>query len=250
MSSTQQYDEIGEAFEGFKALPLVQYGEVPSFLGMVGDVRGKSVLDLASGTGFYSREFKRRGATDVLGIDISGEMVAVAQALEEGDPLGVRYEVGDASELRDLGRQYDVVAAVQLLNYAEDIAAMERMCRNVHRSLVPGGEFFVFCQNPDYLFDGPPLDKYGFRTELTGEEAEGGPRVRTTALLEAPVGPISFVATCPRREVYEKCLEAAGFSDVTWVPLEVSDAGVREHGAEYWADALANPPLEMLRCRA
>lgn len=41
--SVQQYDEIGEAFEGFKSLPLMRYGEVPSFLGMVGDVSGRSV---------------------------------------------------------------------------------------------------------------------------------------------------------------------------------------------------------------
>jgi SAM-dependent methyltransferase len=245
--SVQQYDEIGEAFEGFKALPLVQYGEVPSFLAMVGDVRGKSVLDLASGTGFYSREFKRRGAAEVLGVDISGEMVAVAQQLEERDPLGVRYEVGDVAELRPLGQRFDVAVAVQLLNYAEDIAAMERMCRSVHQSLAPGAELFLFNQSPDYDFDGPSLAKYGFVTELTGEEAESGPRVRTTALLDPPV---TIFSTFPNREVYEKCLRAAGFSELTWVPLEVSDAGVRAFGADFWADALSNPPLEMLRCRA
>ncbi len=60
----QQYDEIGEAFEGFKSLPLAHYAEVP---------------------GFYSREFRRRGAAEVLGIDISGEMVAAARRLEERD---------------------------------------------------------------------------------------------------------------------------------------------------------------------
>lgn len=245
--SVQQYDEIGEAFEGFKALPLAQYGEVPSFLAMVGDVRGKSVLDLASGTGFYSREFKRRGAAEVLGIDISGEMVAVSQQFEERDPLGVRYEVGDVSQLPPLSRRFDVATAVQLLNYAEDVGAMERMCRNVHQSLVPGAEFFVLAQTPDYRFDGPPLDQYGFRCESTGEEAETGPRVRVTALLDPP---ISFVTTCPRREVYEECLRAAGFGEVTWVPLEVSEAGMRTFGADFWADFLANPPLEMLRCRA
>ncbi|MFH8347557.1 class I SAM-dependent methyltransferase [Streptomyces sp. NPDC018045] len=245
--SVQQYDEIGEAFEGFKSLPLAHYAEVPGFLAMVGDVRGKSVLDLASGTGFYSREFKRRGATEVLGIDISGEMVAAARKLEARDPLGVRYEVGDVAELRPLGRRFDVATAVQLLGYAEDIAAMERMCRTVHRNLAPGAEFFLLMQTPDYRFDGPTPRRYGFLSELTGEETETGPRVRITALLDPP---ISFVATCPRRAVYEECLRAAGFHAVTWVPLEVSDAGMREFGADFWTDFLANPPLEMLRCRA
>ncbi|QEU96703.1 class I SAM-dependent methyltransferase [Streptomyces kanamyceticus] len=244
--SAQQYDEIGEAYEGFKALPLEQYSVVPGFLALVGDVRGKSVLDLACGTGFYSREFKRRGAGELLGIDISGEMVAVAQALEERDPLGVRYEVGDASELRDFEQRFDIGLAVQLLNYAEDIATTERMCRNVHRSLAPGGEFFLLNQSPDFDFEGPTPEKYGFRSVLTGEEVETGPKVRTTALLDPPV---SFVANLPRREVYEKCLRAAGFSELTWVPLTVSEAGVREFGADHWADFRANPPLEMLRCR-
>lgn len=245
--SVQSYDEIGEAFEGFKALPLARYGEVPSFLAMVGDVRGKSVLDLASGTGFYSREVKRRGAGEVFGVDISGEMVAAARAFEDSDPLGVRYEVGDVAELRPLEQPFDIALGVQLLNYAPDIAAMERMCRNVHRSLKPGGDFFVLAQTPEFRFDGPSLAKYGFLCEATGEEIETGPRVRITALLDPP---ISFIGACPRREVYEGCLRAAGFGEVTWVPLQVSEAGLRAFGAEFWADLLANPPLALLRCRA
>jgi toxoflavin synthase len=246
--SVQQYDEIGEAFEGFKSLPLIRYGEVPSFLDLVGDVSGRSVLDLACGTGFYSREFKRRGATEVFGVDISVEMIAAAKQIERRDPLDVRYEVGDVAELRLLDRPFDIALGVQCLNYAEDISALERMCRNIHRSLVPGGEFFVLAQKPDYRFDCPSLDKYGFRCEPTGEEAEAGPRARVTALLDPQ--PISITATVPRREVYEESLRAAGFQELEWVPLQVSEAGIREFGKDFWADLLAHPPLEMLRCRS
>ncbi|MFF1506343.1 class I SAM-dependent methyltransferase [Streptomyces sp. NPDC058326] len=243
----QQYDEIGEAYEGFKSLPLEQYAVVPSFLAMVGDVRGRSILDLASGTGFYSREFKRRGATDVVGVDISGEMISVAQQLEAKDPLGVRYEVGDVAELRSFDEPFDIALAVQLFGYAGELATAERMCRAIHRSLKPGGDLYVLNQSPDFRFDGPPPDKYGFRSELTGGESETGPQVRITALLDPPV---TFVADRPRREVYETSLRAAGFSELTWVPLTVSEAGVREFGADHWADFHANPPLEMLHCRA
>ncbi|MGW6985669.1 class I SAM-dependent methyltransferase [Streptomyces sp. NPDC054932] len=246
--SVQQYDEIGEAFEGFKSLPLMRYGEAPSFLGLVGDVSGKSVLDLACGTGFYSREFRRRGAADVFGVDISVEMIAAAREIEQRDPLGVDYEVGDVGGLRPLGRRFDIAVGVQCLNYAADIAEMERMCRNIHRSLVPGGEFFVLAQKPDYRFDCRSLDKYGFLCEPTGEEIETGPRVRVTALLDPQ--PISIDVAAPRREVYEESLRAAGFSAVEWVPLQVSEAGIQEFGKEFWADLLEKPPLEMLRCRA
>ncbi|MFC9387170.1 class I SAM-dependent methyltransferase [Streptomyces venezuelae] len=246
--SVQQYDGIGEAFEGFKALPLTQYGEVPSFLGLVGDVRGASVLDLACGTGFYSREFKRRGASDVLGVDISGEMVAAARDIERRDPLGVRYDVGDVAELALLDRRFDIALAVQCLNYARDIAEMERMCRNIHRNLVPGGQFFLLAQKPDYAFDCASLETYGFRCEPLPGDVETGTRVRITALVEPE--PITIVSAAPRREVYEDCLRAAGFGDIEWVPLRVSEAGLREFGEDFWADLVAHPPLEMLRCRA
>ncbi|MEY9849566.1 class I SAM-dependent methyltransferase [Streptacidiphilus sp. MAP5-3] len=244
--SSQLYDGIGEAFEGFKTLPLTRYGEVPGFLALVGDVTGRSILDLASGTGFYSREFKRRGASRVLGVDISGEMVSAARKFEESEPLGVQYEVGDVGELRAFEKPFDIAVAVQLFNYAEDVATIERMCRNIRRSLVDGAEFFIFTQAPDYRF-GSSLAKYGFLCERDGEESEIGPRVKITALLDPP---ISFLANPPSREVFETCLQAAGFSNLTWVPLEITAAGVREFGEEFWEEYTANPPLTMLRCRA
>jgi SAM-dependent methyltransferase len=244
--SVQQYDEIGETYEGFKSLPMARYAESASFLAMLGDVRGRSVLDLACGTGFYSRGIKRLGAADVLGVDISTEMVAAARAIEERAPLGVRYTVADVTELPVPERPFDVASAVYLLNYAEDAAAMEHMCRSVHRNLRPGARFCVLTQAPGYDFDGPSMAKYGFTYEPVGE-GPTGPRVRITALLDPPV---EFVTSYPRREAYELSLHRAGFHDVTWVPLHVPEDGLRALGADYWADFLANPPLTMLHCRA
>lgn len=85
----------------------------------------RSVVDLACGTGFYSRLFKRRGATEVCGIDVSGEMVDVARRIEGADPLG--------------GRRYDIATAVNLLNYSETVDAMTAMCRTIHAAVRPGG---------------------------------------------------------------------------------------------------------------
>ncbi|MFH7597915.1 class I SAM-dependent methyltransferase [Streptomyces racemochromogenes] len=245
--SGQLYDGIGEAFEGFKTLPLVRYGEVPSFLALVGDVRGKAVLDIACGTGFYSRELKRRGASRVFGFDISGAMVDAARAIEDAEPLGIAYEVGDTATLREFDRPFDVAVAVQAFNYAADVAEIERMMRNIRRSVVPGGAFHLFVMSPAFDFDGPSLDKYGFLCEATGKDNGIGRGIRLTALLDPPV---SFEAVVPSRETYERTLEAAGFTGVEWVPLTVSEAGVEKFGREFWADHDANPPLTMIRCTA
>lgn len=245
--SVQQYDGIGESYEGFKGLPMARYPEQHSVLRMLEDrVRGKSVLDLACGTGFYTRHIARLGAAQVCGVDVSAEMVAAARAIEERSPLGVRYAVHDVAELPPPERLYDLATAVYLLNYADDVAAMERMCRSVHRCLAPGATFCILTQAPGFRFDGPSTDKYGFRYEPVGE-AEVGPRVRITALLDPPV---TFLTNYPRREVYATALHAAGFGDLVWVPLEVPEEGMDKMGADYWSDFLANPPLETLYCRA
>ncbi|MCX5192337.1 class I SAM-dependent methyltransferase [Streptomyces sp. NBC_00249] len=245
--SGQLYDGIGEAFEGFKTLPIIRYAEVPGFLALVGDVTGKSVLDIACGTGFYSRELKRRGASRVFGFDISGAMVDAADALEKAEPLGIEYEVGDTATLKVFDQPFDVAVAVQAFNYASDVAEIERMMRNIRRSLVAGGAFFLFVQSPAFDFGGPSLEKYGFLCESTGKDNEIGRGIRLTALLDPPV---SFEATTPSKETYEQTLTAAGFTGIEWVPLDVSDAGVEKFGEEYWADYAANRPLTMIRCTA
>ncbi|MEV7416198.1 methyltransferase domain-containing protein [Streptomyces sp. NPDC089919] len=245
--SGQLYDGIGEAFEGFKTLPIIRYAEVPGFLALVGDVTGKSVLDIACGTGFYSRELKRRGASRVFGFDISGAMVDAAKALELAEPLGIEYEVASTTTLRTFEEPFDVAVAVQAFNYAADVAEIEQMMRNIRRSLVPGGAFYLFVQNPAYDFDGPSLEKYGFQFDATGKDNEIGRGIRLTALLEPPV---SFEATVPSEKTYEQTLTAAGFTGIEWVQLEVSEAGVAKYGDDFWSQHNTNRPLTMLRCTA
>ncbi|MEV5582247.1 class I SAM-dependent methyltransferase [Streptomyces parvus] len=247
MMSTRQYDKIGEAFEGFKALPLTHYAEVPSVLALVGDVRGRSVLDLASGTGFYSREFKRRGATEVLGIDVSDEMVAAAREMERSEPLGVRYEIGGIAELPSWAAPSMSRSPFNCSTTPKASRPWSGCAATCTGTWRPAESSSSSARTPTTASTGPSLKKYGFLCEATGETGGTGPRVRVTALLDPP---IRIEADCPRRDVYETCLRAAGFSDPTWVPLKISEAGRRAFDSEFWADHDANPPLEMLRCRA
>jgi toxoflavin synthase len=240
----QRCDDIGESCDDFKTLPLARYPEQHSFLRMLGDVTHRTVLDLACGTGFYPRQIKRRGAAGILGLDISPQMVGAARAIERRAPLGVRYAVGDAADLPDIDR-FDAVTAVYLLNYADSEQAMERMCAGAFRNLRDGGEFLALTQNPDFRFADATTAKYGFTYVPTGA-GPIGPRVRITALLDPPV---AFDTSYPERAVYERALTSAGFTDVTWVPLEVPGSAEQVFAAGFWYDFLANPPLIMLRCR-
>ena len=82
----------------------------PVIFEILGDVQGKSVLDLACGQGYLSRILAKKGA-NVVGIDISKKMLEIAQESEEADPLGVRYlhcNSGEMSDISDASMDYIV----------------------------------------------------------------------------------------------------------------------------------------------
>ena len=73
-----QYDHIGSKYDEYARTATLKRAESYAFFRMVGPLDGKSVLDLACGFGFYTRLFKQRGATLVMGVDISPEMIRLA----------------------------------------------------------------------------------------------------------------------------------------------------------------------------
>ena len=58
------------------------------------DLTGKSVLDLGCNAGFFSLKMKERGASYVLGVDVSSTCIAQAKFVAEYLGLDVNYKVG------------------------------------------------------------------------------------------------------------------------------------------------------------
>ena len=104
------YDAVAEEYKRSKLAPWRTYLERCSLLNLLGEVRGKSVLDLACGEGFYSRLVRERGAGRVVGVDWSSGMIGLAIAAEKESPLGLKYRVGDAMAYQT-DERFDIVAA-------------------------------------------------------------------------------------------------------------------------------------------
>src|SRR3954453_23146304 len=85
------YDPIAEQYQRAKLQPWRTHVERYTLLRLAGDVAGKAVIDLACGEGYYTRELRRRGAARVVGVDLSHGMIALAEAEEARQPLGVEY---------------------------------------------------------------------------------------------------------------------------------------------------------------
>lgn len=72
---------------------------MPLMLAMLGDVRGRKILDLGCGEGAYSRELARRGA-QVTGVDGSARLVEVARARAAAEGLDIPYHCANARRCR------------------------------------------------------------------------------------------------------------------------------------------------------
>jgi ubiquinone/menaquinone biosynthesis C-methylase UbiE len=142
-----EYDAIADEYAASKQLPWRVEVEQPTLFGLMGDVRGRSVLDLACGDGIYARMLADRGASRVHGVDLSGGMIELAQRAESARPRGITYSVSDAAEVRGLG-EFDVVMAAYLFNYAQDRAQLRRMAESAFRNLRPGGRLCGVNDNP------------------------------------------------------------------------------------------------------
>jgi len=239
------YNAIAAQYRRSKQVAWRYYIEQYSLCKLAGEVVGLSVLDLACGEGFYTRVFKERGASRVVGVDISTKMINLAVLAEEGEPLGIEYLVGDARSVH-FASTFDLVAAAYLLNYARSEQELLSMAKTIHQSLKPGGRFVAVNNNPNqHPSSYGNTQKYGFVKKALGE-------LRNGAAIQYMFGQDGedfmienyYLDTATHVSVFQE----VGFSDVHWhAPrLESSQAVANQ---EYWADFFHDPPIALFTCK-
>lgn len=142
---------------------------------------GDGVLDIACGTGDFTREFARLVGPDGLAVGLDASATMLARAVRETPDLsGVAYVRGDAAALpfRDAG--FDAVCCFAALHLFEDpFAALDEMAR----VLTPGGRIALLtsCRTrtaPARAWDGFLGSRLGMRMferdEITTALAERG----------------------------------------------------------------------------
>ena len=146
-----------------------RYREVfnnPSFLEVLPDWAGREVIDLGCGEGANTRLLARRGAR-MTGIDISPQMIALAQGEETREPLGITYEVASYTTRTSFpdGRFEAAVSTMALMDSPDFTAA----AREAFRLLKPGSPFIFSVLHPCFVTPGIRWlkDENGHDAELT-----------------------------------------------------------------------------------
>jgi ubiquinone/menaquinone biosynthesis C-methylase UbiE len=172
-------------------------------------------------------------------------MIALAQAQEARQPLGVTYAVADARELSG-DDPVDLTVAAYLLNYARNREELQAMCDGIARSLKPGGRFVTVNTNPALdLNAAPSYRKYGFETTAVGQWQEGTPILWTFHLED---GPFSIENYHLGVAAHEEAFERAGFSEVRWHSPALSPEALKDFDRDYWSTFMDFPPVAFIEC--
>lgn len=108
---------------------------------------GETLLDVATGSGNAALEAARRGA-QVTGLDLTPELLQVAQARAAGEGLEIAFVEGDAQALPFADDSFDRVTSVFGAMFAPDQA---RTAEELLRVCRPGGTIAVCAWAPDGL---------------------------------------------------------------------------------------------------
>lgn len=120
---------------------------LPAFLAFIGDIQGKRVLDIGCGEGYNTRMFAQQGA-QVIGVDLSKEMIQLAQEEENKTRLGIQYFNASWTNLSFFKNEFDVILSTMALM---DGPGYEDALKEFHRILKDDGNLFFSICHPCFL---------------------------------------------------------------------------------------------------
>jgi ubiquinone/menaquinone biosynthesis C-methylase UbiE len=132
--SAQYYDEIYASVdkdykaEAKKAQKIIQEHK---------QTKGKSLLDVACGTGFHASQLSKY--YQVEGLDLDPQMLKVAKKKHPK----IRFHQGDMTDF-DLGRQFDVVVCLfSSIGYVKTKSRLQKAIKTMSKHLLPGGILLI-----------------------------------------------------------------------------------------------------------
>jgi 2-polyprenyl-3-methyl-5-hydroxy-6-metoxy-1,4-benzoquinol methylase len=183
----KQWDDAAEAWADFvrtgKDWTRLEMNN-PAMFEMLGDIRGKKVLDLGCGEGFNTRLMARKGAV-VTGIDFSREIIKFAIEEENRESLGIDYHVASANDLSIFEeRTFDIVASFMAIQDVEDYRGA---IKETGRVLKDDGRFVFAIPHPCFevrILDGRRIGGWVYEegTDIKDKESALNQKLDRTPL--------------------------------------------------------------------
>lgn len=123
------------------------YAPTERQLNLLGDVKGKRILEIGCGGGQCSIAFTKQGAR-CTALDQSAQHLEFAKQLAKKENVQIDFKVQDVQTLEGIpSDSFDIVFSAYALQYIPDLATC---FKEVHRVLKPGGIFAFSYDHPFY----------------------------------------------------------------------------------------------------
>jgi SAM-dependent methyltransferase len=229
------WDRHSAAYQDAAKLPtnVAHYGpDIPTEaeLRLLGDLRGKKVLELGCGGAQCSIAFAKQGAI-AIGVDFSAAQLDHARELCRDEEVRVELRQGDLAELAFLrADSIDLVFSAYAFGYVEDL---NRVFRQVHRVLKVGAPLVFSLTHPAY--------------DMIDDEADAPLLVRRSYFDRSPIdfdwGGIPFTAYHHTfAEIYMGLVRASYRVDLVLEPEPIA-GGPRSHA---WRDTFNFVPRTLI----
>ncbi|MBU6389586.1 methyltransferase domain-containing protein [Patescibacteria group bacterium] len=207
-----------------EADPIRNQLHYPHVLRSLGDVKGKSILDVGCGNGRLDEILAARDAR-VIAYDKAPNLIQIARRQAEQSGSDIRYLVADPTNI-ELPEQFDAAVSVMVLPYAPDPHYLGTFFESTNRALKKDGSFISVVLNPNFTAFDQLIANRVFKRW-------GGNQVEVQ-FLSPKDGAMMMNATLGQfnQEEYEAAATRAGFSRIEWQLL--MPIGETEENAGFW----------------
>ena len=117
--------------------------EQPAIKSLITSLKGKTVLDLGCGGGSFAKYCIENGATKVVAVDISKNMIE--KALKENSHEKINYLCSPIEEVEFHNETFDIILSSLAIHYIKDYP---RLIDKIKKLLNAGGEFIFSTEHP------------------------------------------------------------------------------------------------------
>jgi len=203
----------------------------PNVLRLLGEIKGKHILDLACGQGQFSDILAGFGAK-VTGIDIAKELIAIAEKNNLDHKFSLHYFVGPSDDLYMVkDKTQDFVVCILAL---QNIEKLQDTLKEASRVLKDGGKFLCVINHP--AFRNPTHTHWDY-DERQGKQYRRVEEYLSESKIKIDMTPGSFkdkkytVSFHRPLQLYVKLLSKAGFAITRleeWESHKESGKGTRQ----------------------
>ena len=216
------YEQNVEKDESYHATLLL-----PNLLRLISVKKGERMVELGCGSGFFCERFAAFGA-EMVGVDLSKELIAIAQQRAQKQNLTIRYHAGSAEKLGMIAeKSIDTTVIVLAIQNMRDIRAVFAECSRV---LKKNGRLVLVMNHPAFRI--PKYSSWGWDAALQYRRIDRYLSEISIPIQMHPGKKSHEITTSFHRslQAYAQSLREAGFGIVNleeWISNKKSTSGPR-----------------------